>query len=96
MHREMVVRCPNCGNLAKRLICDRLPNGDSCPGKRLIQTECVICDYFMGNFNGDQVVREITAKIQRLDGLCPYIVGHSSDNTKAIFDAFIYAGAHEF
>lgn len=47
MNHEMIVRCPNCGNFAKRLIGNHLPNGDSCPGKRLIQTECVICDYFM-------------------------------------------------
>lgn len=47
MHYEILVRCPNCGNLAKRLISDRLPDGESCPDKQLVQTECAVCDYFM-------------------------------------------------
>lgn len=47
MHKEIVVRCPNCGSFAQRFLTDHLPVGVSCPQQQVIQTECPSCDYFM-------------------------------------------------
>jgi hypothetical protein len=46
MEEKMAIRCPNCGNLAQRLLSDCLPIGRKCPTNLVIQTECPVCDYF--------------------------------------------------
>ena len=47
MNTAMEIRCPNCGNVAQRLLSDRLPAGYKCPAQQVAQTECPVCDYFI-------------------------------------------------
>jgi hypothetical protein len=47
MDDRMMIRCPNCGSFAHRLLSDCLPTGDKCPANQIMQTECPVCDYFM-------------------------------------------------
>ncbi|HEY9752938.1 MAG TPA: hypothetical protein V6C46_08300 [Coleofasciculaceae cyanobacterium] len=42
-----VVRCPNCGSFAHRLLSDRLPFCHRCPDHQVAKTECPVCDYLM-------------------------------------------------
>ncbi|MEB3310477.1 MAG: hypothetical protein VKJ02_09600 [Snowella sp.] len=47
MNKHLVIRCPNCGSLCKRLLSDCLSTGQQCPSQQVAQTECPVCDYFM-------------------------------------------------
>ncbi len=42
-----LIRCPNCGALARRLLSDRLPFCHRCPDHQIAKTECPVCDYLM-------------------------------------------------
>lgn len=57
----MAIRCPNCGEVARRLLSDRLPNSDQCPARQVMLAECLTCDYFISMCWQDDKVLEAYA-----------------------------------
>jgi endogenous inhibitor of DNA gyrase (YacG/DUF329 family) len=77
MDKRMVVRCPNCGSLAERILSDCLPTGSHCPEKQVTQTECPACDYFMSTcWQNGRVLEAYAPGIQGKSSPCS--VRHSS------------------
>ena len=48
MSKSQIIRCPNCGNSARRyFFTSQDPSYKSCPNNQVMQTECAACDYLM-------------------------------------------------